>query len=1098
MQFNYKKTIVLASSFLLFSSLYAQDNNPLVDSKIVIEEGIELHDQEKYNEAIQKYMLVSKSDTNYMTALYEACLSYSGMKNYTKAIELGKEGLKVNSSSKLSFYNTVAGAYDDSGDSLKALEVYKEGLSEFPHNYLLHYNLGITYEKLKKYDEAMGAYQKAINLNLYHAGSHLRLGILMANQGNLVPALLSLNTFLTLEGNTDRAYAALMIIQDLVQAKYEPKTVVSTSYTGDIFKEIDVLINSKISLNDKYKSKIKLRYPTTLQSQLLLEKLEYVAKENDFWMQTYVPFFKSVYNENQFEPFAYNLLTSVNIEDAQKWLKKNSTKLKDFGTWAVSVLNKQRSNATVVENGVEKPVYRTFYDKGELYGIGESKEFNNSKVPVGLWTYYFSSGYKMSLINYNNEGKKEGKTIYYHSNGEVNTICNYKNGELEGKYELFNERGVLVNVVNYKEGKLDGNFIENYGTGQLHFERVYKDGKKHGPETEYFIDGSVKLKGNYLEGEIEGDATVYFNSGAIDWKGSYKTSKRNGQYISYYRNGKIESKGEYLNGEYVGKWELYHRNGKLKQILNYNNLGKIVGEVKVYNDQGALEEVMNFNEKGEKQGQEKLYNVKTGKVFSVSMYESDKLKSTQYLDANGKVIEEYKMSKNKANFFVKNEDGVKLAEGNVANFERNGPWKFYNKFGKLINLETYKDGVLDGPWVSYYVTGIKASEVDYKDGSEHGYFKSYYNNGKLKSEGWYQHGQQQGTWIYYYPTGLIQEKSYFINGILTGINEEYNVLGKKSYESKSWGEIIEEINFLDSTGKVVSNNVFVKGNGEEKSFYPNKKIRKQAIYKNSLVEGEVLWNFPTGKIYSKANYKAGRRNGKFIINYDNGFKSEEGSYVRGDAVGEWKYYSRETGNLYHLTYYNEFGETDSTSIWYYPSGKVEAKIKFEADQKHGPSIYYSEQGDIVVEKIFEKGELVSFAYYKSDGKKVEEKISKGEYKLKSYYANGKLSAEEDLVDGNYSGKRIQYYPNGSLQIVRNYNNNIQEGEELNYYSNGKVKSSEIYFNGELHGPAKYYRQDGKLEREENYILGEKHGEFKYYDLTGKLIKTVKYVLNIAE
>jgi tetratricopeptide (TPR) repeat protein len=69
-----KKIIFLF--FLLPLGLFAQKNIVQESSSELIEKGIELHDQKKYYEAIQKYKKVSVNDTNYFTAQYEMALTY--------------------------------------------------------------------------------------------------------------------------------------------------------------------------------------------------------------------------------------------------------------------------------------------------------------------------------------------------------------------------------------------------------------------------------------------------------------------------------------------------------------------------------------------------------------------------------------------------------------------------------------------------------------------------------------------------------------------------------------------------------------------------------------------------------------------------------------------------------------------------------------------------------------------------------------------------------------------------------------------------------------------------------------------------------------
>ncbi len=112
-------TLLFSITFIT-TALYAQSNNPLINSGQVIQEGIELHDKENYKEAIEKFKLVSRSDTNYHTAIYELCNSYNYNKEYKKAIETAELGLSLKTRLEPSFYTSLANVHSANQNSLKA------------------------------------------------------------------------------------------------------------------------------------------------------------------------------------------------------------------------------------------------------------------------------------------------------------------------------------------------------------------------------------------------------------------------------------------------------------------------------------------------------------------------------------------------------------------------------------------------------------------------------------------------------------------------------------------------------------------------------------------------------------------------------------------------------------------------------------------------------------------------------------------------------------------------------------------------------------------------------------------------------------------
>src|SRR4051812_6860540 len=69
--------------------------NPLLDSKQVIQKGVELNDAGKYKEAVAEFLKVPPSDTGYSSALHEIILSYYNDSNYTAAERYGKIALDL-------------------------------------------------------------------------------------------------------------------------------------------------------------------------------------------------------------------------------------------------------------------------------------------------------------------------------------------------------------------------------------------------------------------------------------------------------------------------------------------------------------------------------------------------------------------------------------------------------------------------------------------------------------------------------------------------------------------------------------------------------------------------------------------------------------------------------------------------------------------------------------------------------------------------------------------------------------------------------------------------------------------------------------------
>ena len=90
------------------------------------------------------------------------------------------------------------------------------------------------------------------------------------------------------------------------------------------------------------------------------------------------------------------------------------------------------------------------------------------------------------------------------------------------------------------------------------------------------------------------------------------------------------------------------------------------------------------------------------------------------------------------------EDGKIWYEGNYKNGKEHGEFIYfgngnYNILHKL-ELNNYKDGILDGETIYYHINGEKNSVINYKDGNKDGKNIFYDKDGKIYWSGTYKDG----------------------------------------------------------------------------------------------------------------------------------------------------------------------------------------------------------------------------------------------------------------------------------------------------------------------------------------------------------------------
>ena len=92
---------------------------------------------------------------------------------------------------------------------------------------------------------------------------------------------------------------------------------------------------------------------------------------------------------------------------------------------------------------------------------------------------------------------------------------------------------------------------------------------------------------------------------------------------------------------------------------------------------------------------------------------------------------------------------------------KNGNVFLYFENGKLSEVYSYKNNMMDGLWISYNQTGVKTAEARYIQDKKHGEWKVWDENGTLIYLMYYNNGEKSGTWIKYNEKGEeIARKTY--------------------------------------------------------------------------------------------------------------------------------------------------------------------------------------------------------------------------------------------------------------------------------------------------------------------------------------------------
>lgn len=1062
-----------------------------IDSYTILQKGIQFHDDKKYAQAITEFKKINKNDTNFVIAALELANSYVANKQDSLAVIACDQVLSMNTGYEPNALLHKANALDNMGKSDEAVKVYEEAIRRFPLNNSFYHELGVLKYNQKKYIEANELFKKSIKYNPYYAPSHLQMGNLAILQGKLVPAMLAWSYYLLIDNTSDRAKSVVIELEKMAQNEYDFSNAITIEQLSDQddFSEIQALVKSKVALGSKYKSEIDLNYNLTKQLQLILEKITVDKSDKGFYMQYYAPLFQQIYKSDYFEPFAYYIVSGMNVDKVNSWIKKNNKDYVAFSKWFVDYTNEHNSTFEATLNGKTIPARHWYSNANKILAIGNVDAAGNS---IGYWNYYYSNGIIKSEGAYNNQNKRTGAWKFYFATGIIKSLENYEDGQALGTGQDFFENGSpKLNKV-YKNGLLEGVQTSYFPTGLKYTTYDYKAGKENGKETQNYPNGKLKYSISVVNEKYEGSLTQYYDNGHVKEKSTFKNGNRDGKYEDFYNypENQLMSTGLYANGVPVGEWKNYYANGKMEETGKYNKNGEKDGVWKTYFDNDTLSSIEVFSN-GKLDGLNKNFD-DNGFLTEEYTYKNDILQEYKAYNNSGKIIfQNKKDGKKNYDLLLYHSNGNKRKEGKIVNGKLDDEWRFYDLDGFMTDKTVYIDGKKQGKSVSYYENGKIKNESNFVDNETDGYYKEYYKNGNIKREGPYVSDKQLGVWNEYYFDGKLKTINYFKNDEIDGWQEYYAVNGKLDAEEfYELGYLKRRINY-DSTGKVIDENVFDKGTGELLLKYPNGKVCQKSTFKNDLKQGLSTSYFGNGKESIVQNYVDGKLQGESKLYYPSGKIEWINNFENGNRNGKQTHYD-EDGNIEAENNYL-YGKLSGKAITYYPNKQIKYSNNYKGGELDGNRQIYDENGELAIERYYHNGYILSYTYYDKTGKLVPSIPVKNETgTIKAFYKNGSPSIEYTLTKGVLTGKRTEYYFNGKVKTDEDYEFGNQVGLSKAYYSSGKIQAEENYANDDKNGKCTYYYENGKVKSEGYYLNGEQHGTFNYYDNTGKLLKSYVY------
>lgn len=343
------KHILLLFLVALASPSIAQDKE---GARLLVRAGVKLHDAGDFNGAIAKYDEALAADKDNFLALAEKCNSLCYAQRYDECIALCKATLELYPSHDE--IGLVYLAYANSLDHLKrgeeAIAMYHRGQEVDPHNHQLWYNEGVALAGMKRYEEAIPCFQKAVRLQPGHASSHNALARLESMKGGRIPAVLAFARFLTLEPEGARAGQNLPLLVKAMRGDVEKtgKNSVTVKVDGsrlpeegdttrrpDDFAAVELMLSLMSAMDLDKKNRNKPAH------ELFQEKFELLCgmlelgdpPRTGFYWEYYAPFFHAMKQDGELGTAVMLMHASTGDKAVTRWIEGHEREIKRFHVW---------------------------------------------------------------------------------------------------------------------------------------------------------------------------------------------------------------------------------------------------------------------------------------------------------------------------------------------------------------------------------------------------------------------------------------------------------------------------------------------------------------------------------------------------------------------------------------------------------------------------------------------------------------------------------------------------------------------------------------------------------------------------------------------
>ncbi|MDO5759388.1 MAG: hypothetical protein Q4Q06_00015 [Bacteroidota bacterium] len=315
------KILLFVLSILIYSISFAQDS---LYSKALLS-----MEQQKWFEAEYLLRKAIENGEDKLKCSYELAWTHYSNKEFDKAIEVLTPFLKEDVPSDV--YQLLGNAYDEKGNSYKAVDIYQEGLRKYPKAGNLFLEMGNIKYKEGNYRQALYWYEKGIEAEPMFASNYYRAAKVFLMSTEMVWGVLYGEIFMILESETERSKEfSKHLFESYKECIFIDKNKVSVNFNNDVIVYSDSFERKNLFpqvfdnlMQQALKGKTFLNIANLTQARKKFISLLY--SENKDFDNPLFKYQKTLIDNGLFEAYNYYLFAYGNTKESSTWINAHKT-----------------------------------------------------------------------------------------------------------------------------------------------------------------------------------------------------------------------------------------------------------------------------------------------------------------------------------------------------------------------------------------------------------------------------------------------------------------------------------------------------------------------------------------------------------------------------------------------------------------------------------------------------------------------------------------------------------------------------------------------------------------------------------------------------